>query len=161
MNNGLKIEELNKDNFESFFSLVKELANYEKLPLPDGAAKERLMKDGLSKNPKYFAFLGKSENRYVGYILFFKNYSRFLALPTLYLEDIYVQQEHRRKGIGQQLFNFYLAKAKTLGCGRAEWCVLNWNTPAISFYEKNDAKKLEWTFFRMTKEQISERLRKL
>jgi GNAT superfamily N-acetyltransferase len=150
----LKIEPISEHNFDDFLFLVDKLAEYEELSPPDTEARQRLKADGLSENPKYVAYLGILAGQAVGYLIYFYNYSSFLALPTLYIEDIFILQEYRRKGIGQKMFDFCISQAKERGCGRAEWCVLTWNQPAIEFYEKNKAERLDWFFYRYEKEQI-------
>ena len=86
-----------------------------------------------------------------GFALYFFNYSTFLAKPGLYLEDLYVHPEFRGHGIGKALL-LHLAKlANQLGCGRMEWSVLDWNQPAIDFYESIGAeRKTDWTICRLT-----------
>ncbi len=150
----LVVERVRGDNFEEFLTLVEKLAEYERLEPPDESAKKRLKADGLAENPRYEAYLGRIDGRAVSYAIFFMTYSSFLALPTLYLEDIFVLGEYRRRDIGQKLFEFCVHEALDRGCGRMEWIVLDWNEPAIRFYEKNGAKALDWTFFRMTEEEM-------
>jgi GNAT superfamily N-acetyltransferase len=150
----LRIEPISESNFNDFLFLVDKLAEYEKLTPPNEAARQRLKADGISENPKYEAYLGILAGQAVGYLIYFYNYSSFLALPTLYIEDIFILQEYRRKGIGQKMFDFCIQKARESGCGRVEWCVLTWNQPAIQFYEKNNAERLDWYFYRYEKEQI-------
>ena len=154
MKQGLTIVKLTEEKFDDFIHLIEKLAEYEKLDPPDDKAKIRLKKDGLSENPKYEAYLGMVDGKAVAYIIFFMTYSSFLALPTLYLEDIFVLKKYRRRGIGQKMFEFVIKQAKERGCGRMEWCILAWNKPAIKFYEKNKAKRLNWYFYRLTRDQI-------
>jgi GNAT superfamily N-acetyltransferase len=142
------IERVNAVNFRHFLRLIFKLAEYESLDPPDGAAQKRLRRDALSKNPRYNAFLGKLGNEYVAYVIYFHTYSSFLAVPTFFLEDIFVLEEHRRKGIGRKMFEFCKVQARKAGCKRMEWIVLDWNTSAQEFYEKNGAKKLDWQFYR-------------
>jgi GNAT superfamily N-acetyltransferase len=157
MKGDLIIEPIKTSNFDEFLSLIDKLAEYEKLTPTDVTAKIRLRKDGLSKTPKYEAYVGKIEDKYVGYIIFFMMYSSLLAKPTLYLEDIFVLKEHRKTGIGQKFFNFIVSKAKERDCGRIEWHVLDWNKPGIKFYEKNNAKHLSnWLFYRLTSDQFDD-----
>lgn len=148
------IEKVDKRNFDDFLYLIEKLSEYEKLEPPDKEAKNRLMEDGTGKNSKYEAFLGKLNGNPISYVIYLMTYSSFLALPTLFLEDFFVLELYRRKSIGQKMFDFCVEKAKEKGCGRIEWCVLNWNTPAIKFYGKNKATKMDWTFFRFTKDQM-------
>ena len=86
----------------------------------------------------------------VGYAIVFETYSSFLALPTLYLEDIFVLSEYRRHGIGLKLFRYCCAEARRRGCGRMEWVVLDWNKSAIRFYNRLGAKRMkEWQLYRL------------
>jgi len=86
----------------------------------------------------------------VGYAIYFFTYSSFLARPTLYLEDVFVLQEHRGKGAGKAFFAALRRAAKKARCGRMEWTVLNWNLPAIKFYDAQGARPLkEWTTYRL------------
>jgi GNAT superfamily N-acetyltransferase len=149
------IQKVNAETFEDFLGLIAKLAEYEKLSPPDQAAKNRLRQDCLSDKPKYQAFLGKVGGKYVSYVIYFFTYSSFLALPTLFLEDIFVLEEYRRLGVGKVMFDFIKATAKGEGCGRIEFTVLTWNKSAQQFYAKNKAKCLEdWYFYRITKEDF-------
>lgn len=151
----IKIEKINHENFDEFLTLVKMLADYEKLDPPSEKAKIRLRKDGLSDHPKYEAYLAKIKDDYAGYIIYFMSYSSFLALPSLYLEDIFVLKEFRKHKVGQQLFNFCVNKAKEKNCGRIEWHVLDWNKPGLNFYKKINAKHMsDWHYFRLTQDDF-------
>jgi GNAT superfamily N-acetyltransferase len=86
-----------------------------------------------------------------GFALYFFNYSTFLAKPGLYLEDLFVSPEFRGQGLGKALLLHLAQLANQLGCGRMEWSVLDWNQPAIDFYEALGAeRKTEWTICRLT-----------
>ena len=86
----------------------------------------------------------------VGYAIYFFTYSSFLARPTLYLEDVFVLESQRGKGAGKAFFAALRRIAKKERCGRMEWAVLNWNTPAIKFYDAQGARPLkEWTTYRL------------
>lgn len=151
------MEKISNKNFDDFLFLVEKLAEYEKLDPPSDDAKIRLKEHGLSDNPKYYAYLAKINDKFVGYIIYFMNYSSFLALPTLYLEDIFVLKEHRKEGIGQELFNFCVKKANEKNCGRIEWHVLDWNKLGIDFYGKNNAKHLSnWLYYRLKQDQFKD-----
>ncbi len=154
MTSKLIIERISESNFDDFIYLIEKLAEYEKLDPPDAQAKIRLKRDGLSEDPKYEAYLGFLNGKPIGYIIFFFTYSSFLALPTLYLEDIFILKDYRREGFGQKMFNFCVKQAQIRGCGRMEWCVLTWNEPAIKFYEKIGASRLNWYFYRLTKDEF-------
>jgi GNAT superfamily N-acetyltransferase len=145
----LSIDRVTEQNFDDFLFLINKLAEYEKLTPPDVAAIARLRNDGLSEQPKYEAYLAILDGKAIGYLIFFMTYSSFLALPTLYIEDIFVLETHRRTGIGEKLFEFCKELAQQHGCGRIEFCVLTWNEPAIQFYEKHGAVRLGWYFYRL------------
>ncbi len=148
------IEKVNAETFDNFLGLINKLAEYEKLSPPDEDAKRRLLRDCLSDKPKYQAFIGKIGDKYVSYMIFFFTYSSFLALPTLFLEDIFVLEAYRRHEVGKKMFNFLKATAKREGCGRIEFTVLKWNTPAQKFYQKNRAQRLEWYLYRLVREDF-------
>ena len=143
----LLIEKVSIKNFNDFLALIIKLAQFEELTPPDEDAQRRLRDDCLSKTPKYEAYAGRIGKKYVTYVIYFYTYSSFLALPTLFLEDIFVLEEHRRQGVGQKMFDFCKAKAKKEGCGRVEFTVLDWNKLAQRFYEKNKAARMNWYFF--------------
>ena len=154
MSEELKIEKVKSENFESFLSLIDKLAEYEKSNPPDNAARKRLRQDALSNKSIFEAYLGKIKDEYTGYIIIFMTYSSYLALPILYLEDLFVLEKYRKQGIGQKMFDFCVKMAKEKDCGRMEWCVYNWNKTAIDFYEKNNANRLDKAYYRLNKEQI-------
>ncbi len=156
MNNDLYFEKVKPDNFDVFFNLVNKLAEYEKQGGLDENVKNRLEKDAFSNNPRYEAYLAKLDDEYVGYFILIDTYSSYQAKPTLYLEDLFVLDEYRGKGIGQKMFEFCVDKANKEDYGRMEWCVYNWNKPAIGFYRKNKASALDKTYYRLNKEQIEE-----
>jgi ABC-type dipeptide/oligopeptide/nickel transport system permease component len=91
----------------------------------------------------------------LGYAITFETYSSFLALPTLYLEDLFVIPEARGSGAGRAAFRHLAAEALRRGCGRMEWAVLDWNALAIGFYERLGAQRLsEWYTYRLTADQL-------
>lgn len=93
--------------------------------------------------------------RLVGYALYYYSYSSFLARPTLYLEDIFVMESHRKRGIGRGLFLRCVGEARRTGCSRMEWAVLTWNQKAIEFYEKLGAKRLnDWYYYRLSDDAL-------
>jgi GNAT superfamily N-acetyltransferase len=94
-------------------------------------------------------------NTVVGFSLFFYNFSTFLGKPGVYIEDVYVKKEYRHQGYGKGFFRFIAQLARERGCGRMEWSVLDWNEPAIGFYQSLGASPLnEWTVYRLTSEGI-------
>ena len=152
--NMVVIEKVDAETFNDFLGLIDKLAEYEKLVPPNEEAKKRLRRDYLSDKPKYQAFIGKFGGKYVSYVIFLFTYSSFLALPTLFVEDIFVLEEYRLQGIGKKMFAFLKEIAKREGCGRIEFTVLKWNTSAQGFYEKNKAQCMEWFLYRLVKEDF-------
>jgi len=153
-NNSLIIRKVTEENFEQFLGLIAKLAEYEKLAPPSKEAKERLRADYLAEKPRYEAFLGETDGKYVSYVIYFFTYSSFLALPTLYIEDIFVLKQFRRRGVGQKMFDQCKSIAKREGCGRIEFTVLKWNKSAQRFYQKNKAKRMEWFLYRLVREDF-------
>lgn len=144
-----------ESDFETLLYLINSLADYEKLQRVDQGAQERLKQDIFGTSPKITAWLAKIDNKSVAYAITFFTYSSFLALPTLYLEDIFVLPEYRSCGIGKALFKHCAKLALENNCGRMEWQVLDWNKLAIDFYKKIDAKHMkEWMPYRFTHEQL-------
>lgn len=140
-----------KQDFKDIIKLINELAEFEKLAPPDNKARSRLLRDAFGKNPKYRVLLAKANGVPVGYAIYFFTYSSFLAKVTLYLEDIFISENYRRAGIGKLFMNELINIAMKKKCGRMEWCVLDWNTNAINFYEKLGAKHLkEWLYYRIS-----------
>lgn len=145
------------EDIPTILSLIKELSVYEKLShtvIND----EELLKENLFGERKFAEVLiADYENKPVGFALFFHNYSTFVGKPGIYLEDLFVQPEMRGKGIGKKLFLELIKIAKERNCGRVEWSVLNWNTPAIEFYKSMESVPMdEWTVYRLTEDKIEE-----
>lgn len=146
----IDIRPILKKDARAFLSLIDALADYEKLPRPSADAKRRLVRDCSGPKKRFETILAFSGGAAVGYAVFFETYSTFLARPTLYLEDLFVLPEHRGMGTGLRLFRSVLSEAKRRGCGRMDWTVLDWNTPAAKFYRKLGAKRMkEWELFRL------------
>lgn len=156
----VKVRKVEKKDFNNLLNLIDALADYEKLERPDIEAQNRLRKDIFGAGPKIFVYLGEIEDKIVGYAITCYLYSSFLALPTLYLEDIFVLPEYRSQGIGKALFMHCSKLALENNCGRMEWMVLDWNKLAIDFYEKIGAKQMkEWLPFRMVRNELEEFIR--
>jgi GNAT superfamily N-acetyltransferase len=129
-------------------TLIRALADFEQLPGPDEAAADRLAADFVGE--RYQVLVAEIDRRVVGFALYFMTYSTFLARPSLYLEDLFVLPEARRRGIGTAFFRRLIELAKERGCGRFEWTVLDWNEPAQSFYRSLGAEVLpDWRICRM------------
>jgi GNAT superfamily N-acetyltransferase len=136
---------------------IHALAEYERLSAECFATEEKLTETLFGEKPAAAeALIAYFDGEPAGFALFFHNYSTFLAQPGLYLEDLFVKPELRRRGIGQALFRRLAQIACERGCGRFEWSALDWNTPAIQFYERMGAKAMsEWTVFRLTGDALA------
>lgn len=131
-------------------ALVDALADYEKLAKPSSEARTRLTNDLFGPKPRIECFLAFLDGYPVGYAIILETYSSFLALPTLYLEDLFVLEEYRQRRVGRALFDSIVEEAKKRGCGRMEWTVLDWNQLAIDFYRRSGAKYMaEWQLYRI------------
>jgi GNAT superfamily N-acetyltransferase len=142
---------------ETFLGLVDALADYEKLDRPTPEARARLLADAFGERQRISVFLGEADGAAVAYAIVLETYSSFLALPTLYLEDLFVVPDARRGGIGRAFFRHLAGEAVRRGCGRMEWVVLDWNRLAIDFYDKLGARRLtEWYTYRLSEDQLRE-----
>jgi len=149
------VRKTEREDADVLLRLIVALAVYEKLSPPDEDAQRRLVRDLFVKRPRVESMLAELDGVPVGYTFFFETYSTFLALPTLFLEDLFVLPEYRGKGAGSALFRAMAELAHTRGCGRMEWTVLDWNQPSIDFYERFGAKRSsEWLPYRLTREEL-------
>jgi GNAT superfamily N-acetyltransferase len=143
----MEIRPYEEKDAKDLIFLIRALAKYEKLTPPSPAAARRLIAD---VGRRIRVLMAETDGRPVGYAIYLFTYSSFLARPTLYLEDVFVLPEHRRGGIGGRFFEALLQAARREKCGRMEWVVLDWNTPAHRFYRKLGAKPLDnWVTYRM------------
>ena len=143
------------DDVSEIFVLIKELADYERL-LDQVIATEELLEETLfGEKSNVEVLLACDENQILGFALYFRTFSTFLGRPGIYLEDLFVREFARGKGIGEAFLRRIARSTLEMGGGRLEWAVLNWNQPAISFYKKMGAVPLdEWTTFRLTGEKL-------
>lgn len=141
---------------ETLLALIDALADYEKLNRPDQAARNRLTEHGFGAQPKFEVYLAEAGGQAIGYTITFETYSSFLALPTLYLEDLFVLPEYRKIGAGYALFSNCVKEAHRRGCGRMEWQVLDWNQLALDFYNRFGAQHMkEWYFYRFNQADLA------
>lgn len=147
----LEIRFATSEDVSYILQFIQELADYEKLSHEVVATDNVLQENLFGENRRGAEVLiAEWENTPIGFALFFHNFSTFLGRSGIYLEDLYVQPQHRGKGFGKALLDAVKAIAQTRNCGRLEWSVLDWNTPAISFYERYGAKPMsEWTVYRL------------
>jgi len=151
----LVLKQASPEDVPLILSFIKEIADYEKLSHEVVATEETLHKSLFGKNANTEVIITYYENKPAGYAVFFHNFSTFIGKNGLYLEDIYVKPELRGEGIGGKIFNHLVKLAVERNCGRMEWSVLNWNTPAINFYKKLGAEPMEeWTVYRLTEEKL-------
>lgn len=136
-------------------ALVRALADFEKLPGPDAAAAARFG-DDFARGRFRLLVADAGGGALVGYALYFYTYSTFLARPSLYLEDLFVQPAARGRGLGGRFMRALAAEAAREGCGRFEWCVLDWNVAAQKFYRSLGAQVLDsWRICRLEGDAIA------
>ncbi|MDB5745455.1 MAG: family N-acetyltransferase [Massilia sp.] len=136
-------------------SMIVELAVFEKLEHMVVATEELLHEGLFGARPACEAIVGEENGEVVAFALFFHNFSTFLTKKGLYLEDLYVRQSHRGKGYGTGLLSRLAQIAVERNCGRFEWSVLDWNEPAIGFYQTMGAEIMpEWRICRVTGESL-------
>lgn len=136
--------------------LIQQLAEYEKLRDDCVATEERLRESLFGAVPAAEVLVAEHDGEPAGFALFLHNYSTFLAQRGIWLEDLFVRPAHRGFGIGKLLLERLAALAIARNCGRLEWAVLDWNTPAIGFYSALGAVPMdEWTTFRVTGDALT------
>jgi GNAT superfamily N-acetyltransferase len=136
-------------------ALIRELATYEKLAHAVVATEEQLRENLFGARPQAEVLIAEWNGEPAGFALFFHNFSTFLGRHGLYLEDLFVREQHRGKRIGKSLLMRLAGIAVERGCGRFEWAVLDWNTPAQDFYKSLGASPVpEWEIFRLTGEAL-------
>ncbi|VVC76677.1 hypothetical protein AQUSIP_20010 [Aquicella siphonis] len=153
----MQIKSATLEDVPVILSFIRQLADYEKLAHEVIATEDSLRKHLFGSKPYAEVILSYLDNVPVGFALFFHNFSTFLGKPGLYLEDLFVLPEKRGSGIGQKMLAYLACLAKERGCGRLEWWVLDWNEPAIHFYQRLGAQAMnEWTVYRVTGEALND-----
>ena len=141
----------------TIFSLINELADYERLTHEVVATEDDIRRSLFGERPFAEALIGEYEKTPISFALFFYNFSTFIGKPGIYLEDLYVKPEYRSKGFGRRMLIHIARLALKRNCGRFEWSVLHWNTPAIATYDKLNAKPMkEWILYRLTGKALVE-----
>lgn len=136
-------------------TLVRELADYEKLLHEARATDEDFRRELTAETPVIRVLIAEWDGVAVGFALYFFNYSTFVGRAGLYLEDLFVRPTMRGKGVGRELLRALARIARDRGCGRMEWAVLDWNEPALKFYRTLDARPMkEWIVHRLTPVEI-------
>ena len=135
---------------------IKGLAEYEKMS-DDVVADEGLLREWIFEKKKAEVIFALEDGKEVGFALFFHNFSTFLGRAGIYLEDLFVKPEFRGRGHGKALIRELARITVERGCGRLEWCCLDWNKPSIDFYLSLGATPMEeWTVYRLTGDRLSD-----
>ena len=154
MNNTLSFRNAEKNDISLILHFIKELASYEKL-LNEVIATEDILNHWIFEEKKAEVLFVLENNKEIGFALFFHNFSTFVGRAGLYVEDVYIMPEYRKKGYGKAVFKKLAQIAVERGCGRMEWSCLNWNKPSIDFYTHIGAVPMsEWTVYRLTQDKI-------
>lgn len=157
LNNHLRITPATKSDLPLILGFIKELAEYERMAEEVVATEEMLAESLFGERRSAEVVIAYYDNQPVGYALFFHSFSTFLGRPGMYLEDLYVRPVMRGKGIGKALLAYVAHLATERKCGRFEWAVLNWNEPAIGFYESLGARPMDsWTVYRLVGEPLNQ-----
>jgi GNAT superfamily N-acetyltransferase len=133
------LRKANASDIPSMMKLIVELAVYERAPGEVTNTEQMMLSDGFGDNPLYHAFVADIEGEIIGFAITYYRYSTWKG-RCLYLEDLIVTEEHRKNGIGQKLFDCCIDFGKKNNCKKMIWQVLDWNQPAIDFYNKNNAQ---------------------
>jgi len=153
---GLSLRLATANDVPQILQFIQDLAEYEKLSDQVVATAEKLETTLFGAQPFAEVVMADYQGQAAGFALFFHNYSTFLAKPGMYLEDLYVDQQLRGKGIGKALITFLAKLAVERDCGRLEWSVLDWNQPAIDFYQSLGAVMLhDWRINRVTGDTLT------
>ncbi|MBS1548884.1 MAG: GNAT family N-acetyltransferase [Bacteroidetes bacterium] len=143
------------EDSDKIYDLIVQLAVYEKMENEVESTAEQL-KETLFDKKLAHALVAEEDKKIIGFALYFYNYSTFVGKKGLYLEDLFIDPNFRGKGYGKALLLALTQIAHQEKCGRMEWSVLNWNQPAIDFYESLGAQPMnEWTVYRLTEKQVN------
>jgi GNAT superfamily N-acetyltransferase len=147
----LTISRANERDAPLILALIRGLAEYERLAHEVHATLARVRRHGFGPRRYFDALICRRGRTPIGFALYFFTYSTFMARPTLYLEDLFVQPEERGQGAGRALLTALARIALRRGCGRMEWAVLDWNAPALRFYRRLGAGfRRDWILTRLT-----------
>jgi GNAT superfamily N-acetyltransferase len=157
---GFAIRPARPEDVGTVLAFIRQLAEYEKLS-HEVVADEAALREALfGPRANAEALLGEivtpAGTEVVAFAVFFHNFSTFLGRRGLYLEDLFVQPQHRGAGFGRRMLAHLAQLAVARGCQRFEWAVLDWNTPALGFYEALGAKpNADWTVYRLSGEALA------
>lgn len=151
---GLKIKHAVEKDIPVLLDFIKQMATYENM-LDQVVATEQSLKQIIFDNNRAKALLINLDDVVIGYVIYFFNFSTFLGRAGIYIEDLYINEKYRGKGVGRQAFNTLVHIAKENKCERIEWTCLNWNEPSLNFYKSIGAKKnTEWILHRLDNQEI-------
>jgi GNAT superfamily N-acetyltransferase len=151
----MKIRLAKPEDIADIHRLIYELAVYEKAPEQMVATVDQISDSLFTDNPVAFAHVAEVDGKIVGIALWFLNYSTWLGKPGIYLEDLFVQPEHRGHGIGKGFMKTLAQLCIERGYERFQWWVLDWNKPSIEFYKSLGAVPMdEWTVFRLSGDSL-------
>ena len=152
----IEIKPATETDVPLILSLIKDLADYEKLS-HEVVATESILRESLfGEHPYAEVSIGYYDSIPAGYTLFFHSFSTFTGRPGVYIEDIFVKEAYRGKGVGKALFLYVAGLAKDRNCKRLEYSVLTWNQPALNFYEQFGAQLMDdWRLFRISGDSLS------
>ena len=149
MKNSVLIKPASEKDIADIIFFINKLAEYENLS-DKVQLNEKELKKWLFDEKKAEVVFAAVNGIKVGFALYFTNFSTFLGKPGLYLEDLYVLEEFRHKGVGKTILKYLCSKAMQCGYGRVQWSCLNWNKPSIDFYLNMGAEALnDWTVYRL------------
>jgi GNAT superfamily N-acetyltransferase len=152
---GVTLRLASRDDVPLILTFIRELADYEREPDAVQADEAMLAANLFGAQPGAEVVIAEADGQPAGFALFFHNFSTWLGRRGLYLEDLFVRPQFRGRGVGQVLMAYLARLAVERDCGRFEWAVLDWNTPAIDFYRRLGAAGMdEWTVQRVTGEAL-------
>ena len=155
MKDKLSFRNAERKDISLILQFVKELADYEKM-LDEVVADEATLETWIFDQQKAEVIFAVENGKEVGFAVFFHNFSTFLGRSGIYLEDLYVKPEFRGKGYGKAILKKLASIAVERGCGRLEWCCLDWNKPSIDFYLSLGAEPMsDWTTYRIAGETLT------
>ncbi len=142
MDEELVIREAVPEDCGVLLEMIRGFAFYMGFKEEDVTATEDLLRESIFGKHQAEVLIGEVDGEVAGYMLFYTSYSTFLARPSLFIEDLFIRERFRRTGLGEAFMNRIAAVARVRGCPRIEWCCLDDNIKAISFYLKNGARRL-------------------
>ncbi len=152
----MSVRRITPDDVPAVVGLVRELAEYEKARHEARMTEDQLSAALFGDSRALFGHVAVADGQVVGMALWFLNFSTWRGTHGVYLEDLYVQPQHRGSGLGRELLRTLADVCVQRGYDRLEWSVLDWNTPSIDFYRAAGAVPMdEWTVFRLTDEALT------